>query len=146
METTSASALVLINICLDQGPVYHGPVSGTELVKLFMTTIKSVSSYVNDMTFGKYRIRAGCPRTRPCVRGLELLVPPLSPLPHTREGKGLEADSVTNGHWFNQSRLSEEPLQNTKQDRVQRTMGWWTHGDSGRIVLSKWACKLCSPF
>ena len=47
----------------------------------------------------------------PCYCPTRLWVP----LPNTREGRGLEADSVTNSHWFNQSHLSEEPLQNTRK-------------------------------
>ena len=79
-----------MNICLVQGPVYCGPASGTELLKLLMSTIKSVFCYANDMTFGKYRIGASCQRTQPCGSRIGSFSPScLPPTPHQgRKGAG----------------------------------------------------------
>ena len=56
-----------------------------------------------------------------------------TPLP-PRRGEKLEAESVANYQWFDQSYLSNEAFTTLCKDRVQRAACWWLPGEVERVA------------
>ena len=56
-----------------------------------------------------------------------------TPLP-PRRGEKLEAESVANYQWFDQSYLSNEAFTTVCKDRVQRAACWWLPGEVERVA------------
>ena len=118
-------------------------VKGKLLSRVWLFVTPWTTAYQAPLSMGfsrqEYWSRVPSPSPNHVTRGLEFSV--LSPWPPGRE-EGSAGWTLANSQRFNQSCLLTKPPSNPQKMVYGELLGWWTHGDQGKVAHLERAKKL----